>query len=137
MRPSIEERMERQLMNARIFNNMFDIGVSAVEVSMSTVATEMSDNQYSVTADTLTTYITCSDSDWSTISVGIDYQSPTGTVRVADLAINSNGTYEENYHSIPRAIRTTVYGIIDDVIDEVTNFIDNFDPNAVTESEGE
>ena len=137
MRPSIKERMERQLVKTRMYNGMFDTAVAAVEFSTSATATEVTDNQYSVTVDNLTTYINCSDNDYGTISVGIDYQTDGIYTRVADLSINVDGTYEENYHSIPRAIRTTVFGIINEAIDDVLEFIEDFDPNAVNESVGE
>ena len=137
MRPSIEERMERQLVKTRMYNGMFDTAVTAVEVSTTASATEVTDNQYSVTTGNLTTYINCSDNDYGTISVGIDYQTDGIYTRVADLSINVDGTYEENYHSIPRAIRTTVFNIINETIDGVLEFIEDFDPNTVNESAGE
>lgn len=137
MRPSIEERMERQLVKTRMYNGMFDTAVTAVEVSTTATATEVTDNQYSVTMSNLTTYINCSDSDYGTISVGIDYQADGIYSRVADLSINVDGTYEENYHSIPKTIRTTVFGIINETIDDVLEFIEDFVPNAVDEPAGE
>ena len=133
MRPSIKERMERQLVKTRMYNGMFDTAVTAAEFSTSATATEVTDNQYSVTVDNLTTYINCSDSDYQTISVGIDYQAAGGmSSRVADLTINVDGTYEETYHSIPKAIRTSVFNIINEAIDDVLEFIENFDPNEVS-----
>jgi hypothetical protein len=133
MRPSIKERMERQLVKTRMYNGMFDTAVAAAEFSTSATATEVTDNQYSVTVDNLTTYINCSDSDYGTINVGIDYQTAGGmSNRVADLTINVDGTYEENYHSIPKAIRTSVFNIINEAIDDVLEFIENFDPNEVS-----
>lgn len=133
MRPSIKERMERQLVKTRMYNGMFDAAVAAAEFSTSATATEVTDNQYSVTVDNLTTNINCSDGDYQTISVGIDYQTAGGmSNRVADLTINVDGTYEETYHSIPKAIRTSVFNIINEAIDDVLEFIENFDPNEVS-----
>lgn len=133
MRPSIKERMERQLVKTRMYNGMFDAAVAAVEFSTSATATEVTDNQYSVTVDNLTTNINCSDGDYGTITVGIDYQTAGGmSNRVADLTINVDGTYEETYHSIPKAIRTSVFNIINETIDDVLEFIENFDPNEVS-----
>lgn len=137
MRPSIEERMERQLVKTRMYNGMFDTAVTAVEVSTTASAVEVTDNQYSVTTGNLTTYINCTDGDYGTINVGIDYQADGSYSRVADLSINVDGTYEENYHSIPRAIRTTVFGIINEAIDDVLEFIEDFVPNDVNEPAGE
>lgn len=138
MRPSIKERMERQLVKTRMYNGMFDAAVAAVEFSTSATATEVTDNQYSVTTDNLTTNINCSDGDYGTIAVGIDYQSAGGmSTRVADLTINVDGTYEENYHSIPKAIRTAVFNIINETIDDVLEFIENFVPDAEDETAGE
>lgn len=124
MRPSIEERMERQISKARKYNGMFDVAVSAVETSLATTAVEAMDNQYTATADNLTVFITCNDSDNSTIYVSVDYQSTTGNMRIADLTINVDAVYEEHYHSIPRTIRTTVFEVINTVIDDITAFIE-------------
>ena len=128
MRPSIEERMERQISKARTYNGMFDVAVSAVETSLSATAVESMDNQYTATADNLTVFITCNDSDNSTIYVSVDYQSTTGNMRIADLTINVDAVYEEHYHSIPRAIRTTVFEVINTVIDDITAFIEGDEP---------
>lgn len=127
MRPSIEERMNRQIGKAETYNGMFDAGVTAVETATSQTAVEVADNQYTVTSNALTTYITCSDNDYATITVAIDYQSAGGMQRVADLSVNVDGVYEETYHSIPRAIRSTVFGIINDAIDAICGFIEDED----------
>lgn len=124
MRPSIEERMNRQIEKAETYNGMFDAGVSAVETATSETAVEVADNQYTVTSNALTTYITCSDNDYATISVNIDYQGAAGMQRVADLTVNVDGVYEETYHSIPRAIRSTVFNIVNDVIDAICGYIE-------------
>lgn len=55
MRPSIEERMNRQIEKAGIYNGMFDAGVTAVETATSGSAVQVSDNQYTVTSNALTT----------------------------------------------------------------------------------
>lgn len=125
MRPSIEERMNRQIGKAETYNGMFDAGVTAVETATSQTAVEVADNQYTVTSNALTTYITCSDNDYATITVAIDYQAAGGMQRVADLSVNVDGVYEETYHSIPRAIRNTVFGIINDAIDAICGFIED------------
>lgn len=127
MRPSIEERMNRQIEKAETYNGMFDAGVTAVETATSQTAVEVADNQYTVTSNALTTYITCSDNDYATITVGIDYQAAGGMQRVANLSVNVDGVYEETYHSIPRSIRNTVFGIVNDVIDAICGFIEDED----------
>lgn len=125
MRPSIEERMNRQIEKAETYNGMFDAGVTAVETATSETAVEVADNQYTVTSNALTTYITCSDNDYATITVNVDYQAAGGAQRVADLSVNVDGVYEETYHSIPRAIRNTVFSIINDVIDAICTFLED------------
>lgn len=125
MRPNIEERMNRQIEKAGIYNGMFDAGVTAVETATSETAVQVSDNQYTVTSNALTTYITCSDNDYATISVNIDYQGAAGMQRVADLTVNVDGVYEETYHSIPRAIRSAVFNIINDVIDAICTLLED------------
>lgn len=135
MRPSIEERMNRQIEKAETYNGMFDAGVTAVETATSATAVEVADNQYTVTSNGLTTYITCTDNDYATINVGIDYQAAGGMQRVADLTVNVDGVYEETYHSIPRSIRTAVFGIINDVIDAICEFLD--EQNIVSGNNGD
>ena len=137
MRQAIEERMENQIMKARVYNAIFDVAVAAVEEASSGTASQVSDNQFNVNIENLSISTVCYDSDYSVITVGIDYQTTEVNTRVADLSINIDGTYEENYHSIPRAIRATVFNIIDNVIDEVTSFIDSYDPNAVSSGDSE
>lgn len=135
MRPSIEERMNRQIEKAETYNGMFDAGVTAVETATSATAVEVADNQYTVTSNGLTTYITCTDNDYATINVGIDYQAAGGMQRVADLTVNVDGVYEETYHSIPRSIRNAVFGIINDVIDAICEFLD--EQNSVSGNNGD
>lgn len=138
MRQAIEERMNRQIEKSRTYNGMFDAAVSAVETAGSGSAVQVSDNQFSVTSNTLTTYITCSDNDYATINVNIDYQTGTGNMqRVADLNVNIDGAYEETYHSIPRAIRSAVFDIVNDVIDAVCGFLDNQNYSDAVDTDGE
>lgn len=138
MRQAIEERMNRQIEKSRTYNGMFDAGVAAVETATSGSAVQVSDNQFSVASNTLTTYITCSDNDYATINVNIDYQAGTGNMqRVADLNVNIDGAYEETYHSIPRAIRSAVFDIVNDVIDAVCGFLDNQNYSDAVDTDGE
>jgi hypothetical protein len=181
MRQAIEERMNRQIEKSRTYNGMFDAAVSAVETAASGSAVQVSDNQFSVTSNTLTTYITCSDNDYATINVNIDYQTGTGNMRrvanlnvnidgayeetyitcsdndyatinvnidyqvdtgnmqrVADLNVNIDGVYyEETYHSIPRAIRSAVFDIVNDVIDAVCGFLDDQNYSDAVDTDGE
>lgn len=137
MRQAIEERMNGQIEKSRTYNGMFDAAVTAVETATSASAVQVADNQFSVTSNTLTTYITCSDNDYATINVNIDYQAAAGMQRVADLNVNINGTYEENYHSIPRAIRSAVFDIVNDVIDAVCGFLDDQNYGDAVDTDGE
>jgi hypothetical protein len=138
MRQAIEERMNGQIEKSRTYNGMFDAAVTAVETVTSGSAVQVADNQFSVTSNTLTTYITCSDNDYATINVNIDYQADTGNMqRVADLNVNINGAYEETYHSIPRAIRSAVFDIVNDVIDAVCGFLDNQNYSDAIDDDGE
>ena len=139
MRQAIEERMNRQIEKSRTYNGMFDAAVSAVETAASGSAVQVSDNQFSVTSNTLTTYITCSDNDYATINVNIDYQTGTGNMqRVANLNVNIDGVYyEETYHSIPRAIRSAVFDIVNDVIDAVCGFLDDQNYSDAVDTDGE
>jgi hypothetical protein len=57
--------------------------------------------------------------------------------RVADLNVNINGAYEETYHSIPRAIRSAVFDIVNDVIDAVCGFLDDQNYGDAVDTDGE
>lgn len=126
MKQTIQERMERQISKVTAYNTLFDIVVTTSETSLSTQSTNPSDNQYVISLTGFTTNIICNDNDYNTVSVAIDAPDTTGMQsRIADVQININGNMEEDYHNIPRAIRTQILNLVDDIYEAIQGWIDN------------
>lgn len=125
MKPTIEARMNRQIENARTYNTLFDVVVAAAEESLSITAENPADNQFTLVTESFTTNIICNDNEWNTISVYIDISTPEGETRIANLQINAQGGIEEDYHNIPRTIRSLVFGLVDDIIEAIEEYIDS------------
>lgn len=123
MKQSIQERMNNQIAKATTYNTLFDIVVCTSEESLSTQSTNPADNQYIITTSSFNTVIVCNDNDWNTITVSIDVPA-LETARVADIQINTMGQLEEDYHNIPRSIRTQIFNLVDDIYEAVQGWID-------------
>ena len=123
MKQSIQERMNNQIAKATTYNTLFDIVVCTSEESLSTQSTNPADNQYIITTSSFNTVIVCNDNDWNTITVSIDVPA-LETARVADIQINTMGQMEEDYHNIPRSIRTQIFNLVDDIYEAVQGWID-------------
>ena len=125
MKQSIQERMNNQIAKATTYNTLFDIVVCTSEESLSTQSTNPADNQYVIITQNFNTSIVCNDNDYNTITVSIDVPALDTGARVADVQINIFGQMEEDYHNIPRAIRSTVFGLVDDIYEAVQGWIDD------------
>lgn len=123
MKPTIEQRMETQMSKVRAYNTLFDLVVTTSEESLFITSTNPADNQYTITGESFTTNIICNDNDWNTVSVYIDVPALDTAARVAEIQINIQGGIEENYHSIPRSVRTQVMNLIDDIFEAVEGWI--------------
>lgn len=127
MKPSIQERMERQIALATTYNTLFDLMVTTTETSMETTSTNPADNQYNVTTQDLNINVFCNDNQYNTITIYLyDPSSQEGT-QIGVLQININGDMDESLHNIPRAIRRKVNGYIDDLYDALDSWIDNLE----------
>lgn len=125
MKQSIQERMERQIALATKFNTIFDIVVTASEVSLEATSTNPSENRYDVANEYLNTQIVCNDNDWNTVVVYIIDPARQGeSANVGTLTINGNGEIDETLHNIPRAIRRIVNDYIDDIYEAIEEWID-------------
>ena len=124
MKQSIQERMNNQIAKATTYNTLFDIVVCTTEESLSTQSTNPADNQYIITTSSFSTMIVCNDNDWNTITVSIDVPALESAARVADIQINIMGEMEEDYHNIPRMIRTQIFNLVDDIYEAVQGWID-------------
>jgi 2-phospho-L-lactate guanylyltransferase (CobY/MobA/RfbA family) len=123
MKQSIQERMNNQIAKATAYNTLFDIVVCTSEESLSTQSVNTTENQYIINTQSLNVIIICNDNDWNTITVSIDI--PTlESARVADIQINIMGQLEEDYHNIPRSIRTQIFNLVDDIYEAVQGWVD-------------
>lgn len=125
MKPTIEARMNRQIENARTYNTLFDVIVTAAETSLSTTAENPADNQFTIVTESFTTNIICNDNEWNTVSVYLDTPGPEGEIRIANLQIDAQGGIEEDYHNIPRSIRHLVFSLVDDIVEAIEGYIDS------------
>jgi hypothetical protein len=125
MKPSIQERMQRQINLATTYNTLFDLIVETTETSFSATATNPADNQYNVQTESLQVNVICNDNEYNTISVFIYNLAVTENVQIGVLQININGDIDESLHNIPRALRRAVNDYIDDVYDAIDSWIDD------------
>ena len=125
MKPSIQERMQRQINLATTYNTLFDLIVETTETSFSATATNPADNQYNVQTESLQVNVICNDNEYNTISVFIYNPAVTENVQIGVLQININGDMDESMHNIPRALRRIVNDYIDAVYDALDSWIDN------------
>lgn len=132
MKIAIKKRMDDAIMAARLYNELFSIVVETSESVFNAVATQTRENEYAIEYNGLKAFIVCNDNEYNTISVTIDNSSTGG--RVADLELNIHGGFNENYHSIPKALRTIVYQYAGDLSDMLEEFI-NVEGTAEPEPE--
>lgn len=125
MKPSIQERMQRQINLATTYNTLFDLIVETTETSFATTATNPADNQYNVLTESLQVNVICNDNEYNTVSVFIYNPAVTENVQIGVLQININGDMDESMHNIPRALRRIVNDYIDAVYDALDSWIDN------------
>lgn len=123
MKQSIQERMNNQIAKATSYNTLFDIVVCTSEESLSAQSVNPADNQYIITTPSFSTIIVCNDNDWNTITVSIDVPA-LESARVADIQINIMGQMEEDYHNIPRSIRSQIFDLVDDIYEAVQGWVD-------------
>jgi hypothetical protein len=125
MKPSIQERMQRQINLATTYNTLFDLIVETTETSFSATATNPADNQYNVLTESLQVNVICNDNEYNTITVFIYNLTVTENVQIGVLQININGDMDESLHNIPRAVRRVVNDYIDDIYDALDSWIDD------------
>lgn len=125
MKPTIQERMERQIALTTKYNQLFDLIVTTTETSLGITATNPADNQYNVEDTDLVISIVCNDTQYNTVTVYISNPASQENPQVGVLTININGDMDESLHNIPRTIRRKINDFIDDVYDALDSWIDN------------
>ena len=125
MKPSIQERMERQIALTTKFNQLFDLMVTTTETSLETTAANPAGNQYDVETAELRVNVICNDNEYNTITIYIYDPAAEVDSQIGVLQININGDMDESMHNVPRAIRRIVNNYIDDIYDALDSWIDN------------
>lgn len=127
MHTQIEARMNSRIEKTRVYNKLFDIGLTAVEEETSNSGQQQSESSFIVTSAKNTSYvyqIICYDNDSQVVGITVD--NTTGDMgRIAHLTteILGDGTVSinESYYSLPRSMRSEVqgvFGLVYDLIDE-------------------
>ena len=127
MKPSIQERMERQIALATTYKTLFDLIVTTTETSFSVTATNPADNQYNVETADIRVNVICNDNDYSTITIYIYNPATLENPQIGVLQINKNGDIDESLHNVPRAMRRLVNDYIDDIYDAIDSWIDGLE----------
>ena len=125
MKPTIQERMERQIALTTKYNQLFDLMVTTSETSFDTTSTNPADNQYNIDDTDVTVSIICNDNQYNIITIYINTPAATENPQIGVLSINIDGDMDESLHNIPRAIRRKVNDYIDDLYDALDSWIDN------------
>ena len=125
MKPTIEERMQRQIGLTTKYNELFDTIVTAVETSMEVTTTNPAENQWDAVTELVGVNVICNDTQYNTITVYINDIAATMNPQVGVVNIGIDGGIDESLHNVPRAIRRTVTGLIDDIYDAVDAWIND------------
>lgn len=127
MHAAIETRMNTRIDKTRLYNTLFDIGLTAVEEETTKTGQQQSESSFVCVSNKNPNYrytIICYDTDSSVMAITVDN---TGTMadRIAHLTteLRSDGKVSivESYYSLPRSMRSEVQGVFSavyDLIDE-------------------
>lgn len=123
MHAAIEARMTANIEKVRIYNTLFDIGLTAVEEITNKTGQQQSEASFICDSNANANYkytIICYDNDASVMAITCDNVTGTGD-RIAHLSIEllSGGvvSINESYYSLPRSMRNEVQNIFNDVYD--------------------
>lgn len=127
MHKSIEDRMNARIDKTRIYNNLYDIGLTAVEDVTENEGRQMSDNSFEVMSAKSSSYrytVLCYDNDSQVLAITVDGVG-NNMDRIAHLTTEIMGDGKvsiiESYYSLPRSMRTevqNVFSAVYDLIDE-------------------
>lgn len=127
MKPSIQERMERQIALATTYNTLFDLMVTTTETSFSATATNPADNQYNVETADIRVNVICNDNDYNTITIYIYNPATLENPQIGVLQISKNGDMDESLRNVPRTMRRLVNDYIDDIYGALDSWIDELE----------
>lgn len=127
MNPIIEARMNAGIAKTRLYNTLFDIGLTACEETTSNTGQQLSNSSFSVASAKNANYvytIYCYDNDSQPMAITVD-NTGVSTDRIAHLTteimMDGKVSIVESYYSLPRSMRTevqNVFGAVYDLIDE-------------------
>ena len=139
MHAAIEARMNARIDKTRLYNTLFDIGLTAVEEETSNTGTQQSENSFVVESARNSNYrytIMCYDNDSQVMGIMVDNVGPVAD-RIAHLTteILSNGEVSiiETLYSMPRSMRNevlAVFSAVYDLIDEADIPIHDEEPES-------
>jgi hypothetical protein len=122
MNALIEARMQTRIDKVRLYNTLFDIGLTAVEETTGTVGEQQSDNMFVVASGRNSSYrytVVCYDNDSQMVGITVDNVGPIAD-RIAHLSTElSNGeiSVNESLYTIPRSMRSEVLSVFSAVYD--------------------
>ena len=127
MHTQIEARMNSRIEKTRVYNKLFDIGLTAVEEGTSNTGQQQSEASFTVKSAKNSNYtytIVCYDNDSSAMGITVD-NTGNSMERIAHLTteILNDGKVSiiESYYSLPRSMRSEVqniFSLVYDLIDE-------------------
>lgn len=130
MRPDIVEKMQEEINVVELYNGMFETAIASAETTLSTIAEKVEMNQYVITNTNIIVRIISTD-PIASVYATIEYVTGESTSSViAEASFSKDGTYDEKYLSVPPSIRSQVYDIMSTMIDDVVEFINNFQPSS-------
>lgn len=122
MNALIEARMQTRIDKVRLYNTLFDIGLTAVEETTGNVGEQQSDNMFVVASGRNSSYrytVVCYDNDSQMVGITVDNVGPIAD-RIAHLSTElSNGeiSVNESLYTIPRSMRSEVLSVFSAVYD--------------------
>lgn len=122
MNALIEARMQTRIDKVRLYNTLFDIGLTAVEETTSNTGEQQSDNMFVVASARNSSYrytVVCYDNDSQMVGITVDNVGPIAD-RIAHLSTElSNGeiSVNESLYTIPRSMRSEVLSVFSAVYD--------------------
>ena len=128
MNTIIEKRMNDRIDKVKLYNTLFDIGLTAVEETTTNTGEQQSDAAFVCESGRNANYrytIICDDNDSQIMSIMVDNITNAGD-RIAHLTtecINNEISINESLYTIPRSMRSEVLSVFSAVYDliAVTN----------------
>lgn len=122
MNTIIETRMNDRIDKVKLYNTLFDIGLTAVEETTTKSGEQQSDNAFVCASARNANYrytIICYDNDSQIMSIMVDNITNAGD-RIAHLTtecINDEISINESLYTIPRSMRSEVLSVFSAVYD--------------------